>query len=83
MLSLEGLLSPDLSIFIVNNFSFAINHLNINRVTFYRTKCLGMMALKLLPTSFFCYNSEGKSTEFSIPKIKLSRTDRAFSVKIL
>ena len=50
--------SLKLPIFIVNNFYYVINRLNINRVTIYRAKCLGIGTLKVLPTIFFRYNSE-------------------------
>ena len=54
--------SLNLSIFIVNNFC-VINCLNINRVRIYGAKCLGIVALKALPTSFLYYHSEAKNTD--------------------
>ena len=52
-----------LSIFIVNNFYYAINCLNINHVTIYRRKCIDIVTLNVLPTSCFRHNVEEKSTK--------------------
>ena len=58
-----GLTFVNLSTFVLNNFYFAINCLNIKRVPIYRAKFLGIVTWKVLPTNCFCLNSEGKSTE--------------------
>ena len=38
--------------------------------------------LKVLPTSFFCYNSEKESIKFPIPKMKLNRINTSFHERI-
>ena len=69
------------SIFRVNNFCYVINwlifyyDLNINRFTIFRTKCLGIVTLRVLPTTCFRYNSEETSSKFPIPKMKLNRIE--------
>ena len=50
-ISLKTYMTCNLSIFIVNNFYCVMNCLNINRVRFYRTKCIDIVTLKVLPTS--------------------------------
>ena len=55
----------------------------MNRVTIYRTKCLGIVTLKVLPKSCSHYNSEKKSPKFSIPKLKLNRITASFPVQDL
>ena len=55
----------------------------MNRVTICRAKCLDIVILKVLPTSYFCYNSEEKSTKFPNPKMKLNKIDISFPVQIL
>ena len=60
--------SLNLSIFIVNNFYYVIICLNINRVTIYRAKCFSILALKVLPTTCFRYNSKEISSKFRIRK---------------
>ena len=58
-----------------------INCLNANRFTIYRTKCIDIVTLKVLPTS---YNSEErKSTKFTNPKMKQNKIDRSFLVQVL
>ena len=39
----------------------------------YRTKCIGIGTLKVLPTNCFRYNSKEKSTKFPNPKMKLNK----------
>ena len=63
------------SILKVNEFHFVINCLNINRVTIYRARCLGIMAFKISPTKYFHHNSERKNTNIPISKMKLRRFD--------
>ena len=72
-----------LSTFKVNNFYYVIDYLNINRFTIYRAKRLGIVILKALPTTYFCYNSEEISLKFPIPKMKLNRIDMSFPVQVL
>ena len=60
--------SLNLSIFIVNNLYYVIICLNINRVTIYRAKCFSILALKVLPTTCFRYNSKEISSKFPIRK---------------
>ena len=36
----------------------------------YRAKCLGIVTLRVLPTTCFPYNSEEISSKFPIPKMK-------------
>ena len=63
-------MSFNLSISIVKNFHNVINCLNINRVTIYRTICLGIVTSKVLMNSLYL---EENNTKFSIPKMKLNR----------
>ena len=65
----------NLSTFKVNNFYYVINYLNANRVTIYKAKCLGMVTLRVLPTTCFRYSSEEKSSKFPIPSVKLNWID--------
>ena len=67
----------------VDNFYYAINCLNINRVTIYRAKCLGIVTLKVLQTICFRCNSEEISSKLSIPNMKLNRIDMSFPVQAL
>ena len=48
-----------------------------------RAKCLGIVTLKVLPTSCSRYNSEEKSPKFPISKMKLSRINMSFPVQVL
>ena len=52
----------------------------MNHVTIYRSKCLGIVTLEVLPTSCFCHNSAEKSANLPIPKMKLQRIDTGFPV---
>ena len=67
----------------VDNFCYAINYLNKNRVTIYRAKCLGIVTLKVLQTTYFRCNSEEISSKFPIPNMKLNRIDMSFPVQAL
>ena len=58
-----------------NNFYYVINCLNINQVTICKAMCLGIVTLKVLPTTLFRYKSEEISSNFPIPKIKLNRVE--------
>ena len=73
-----GLAPLNLSILMANNFYCAINCLNMNRVIIYRAKYLVIVALKVLPTSYFRYNSEKKSIIFPVPKTELNRVNKSF-----
>ena len=57
--------------------------INCSNVTIYWAKCLVIVILKVLPTSFFRYKSEEKSTKLPIPRMKLSRTYPSFSVQVI
>ena len=72
-----------LSTFKINNFYYVINYLNINRVTIYRAKHLGIVVLKVLPTTYFHYNSEEISLKLPIFKMKLNRIDIRLPVQVL
>ena len=50
----------------------------MNRVTICRAKCLNIVTLKVLPTSYFRYNSEEKSTKSPNPKMKPNKIDLEF-----
>ena len=71
------------SVFIAYNFRYVINCLNINCVTIYTEKCLGIVTLKALLTTCFRYNSEKLSSKFLIPKMKLSRIEMRLLVEVL
>ena len=55
----------------------------MNRVTIYRAKRLGIVVLKVLPTTYFHYNSEEISLKFPIFKVKLNRIDISLPVQVL
>ena len=59
-----------------------MNCLNINRNTIYRAKCLGIVTLKVLPTSCSHYNSEEKTLKFPISKMKLNRINASSLVQV-
>ena len=42
-----------IDIFIRNNFDYVIDCININRGTIYTTKCIDIVTLNVLPTSYF------------------------------
>ena len=50
----------------------------MNRVTIYRAKCLGILTLKALPKSCFCYNSEEKNHKFLDPKNEAKQNYQKF-----
>ena len=70
-----GLTSLKSSIFIVNDFYYTINSLNINGVTTYRGRGLDTMTLNVFTTSSFYLYSEENSLKLLIPKMKLKRID--------
>ena len=72
MLNLDRIDISNSSIFIGKNFYYIISCLNINRITIYRAKCLGIVTLKVLPKTYFRYNSEEKGTKLPIRRIKLN-----------
>ena len=47
----------------------------------YRAKCLGIVTLPILSFTDKCFR--GKSSKFSIPKMKLNRIDMSFPVQVL
>ena len=53
----------------------------MNRVKIYGEKCLGRVTLKVLLTSCFLCNSEGKNAKLLTPKMKLNRTDTSFPLQ--
>ena len=53
-------MSFNLSISIVKNFHNVINCLNINRVTIYRTICLGIVTSKVLMNSLYLRGKQHK-----------------------
>ena len=44
---------------------------------------MSLVTLKVLPTTYFGYNSEEISSEFPIPKMKLNRIDMNFAMQVL
>lgn len=67
---------------IVNNFFYVINCWNINHVKIYKAKFLGIITLKGLPTDFFSYYSELKSTKFRFRRLSLTELIRASLCKL-
>ena len=53
-----------------------MNCLNINRIKICRVQCLGIVTVKVLSKSYFLFNTEGKTTQFLIPKMKLKKLMR-------
>ena len=51
-------------------------------VTIYRVKCLGILSLKVLPTTCFCYNLDQKCIKSTIPRMKLNRINTSFPAEI-
>ena len=49
----------------------------------YRAKYLGIVTLKVLPTTCFSYNSGEIRSKFLIPQIKLDRIAMSFPVQVL
>ena len=60
-----------------------MNCLNMHQVRICRVKYLGMVTLKVLPTSCSRYNSQEKSKKFPNPKMKLNKIDTRFPVQVL
>ena len=83
MLNLDWIDILNLSILIVSSIYYVITCRNINRVTIYGAKYLGMATLKVLPTTCFRYNSEEISLRFPIPMMKLKKIDMSFTVQVL
>ena len=67
----------------INNFYCVINCSNMSRVKIFRAKCLGIVTLKVLPTSCSRYNSENKSSKFLFQKVKLNRINTSVPVQVL
>ena len=83
MLNIDKISSFNVSIFIIKNIYYVISYLDINCLTIYRVKYLGIVALKVLQTSCFRYNSEEKSAKFPVLEMKQKRTDVSFPVQVL
>ena len=64
-------LSLYLFFYFLNQFYYVKICLNINRVTIYKAKCLGIVTLKVFTTTCFSYNLVETSTKFSILKMKI------------
>ena len=72
---LDRIKSPNSSIFIVTIFYYAINYLNINRVTIYRTKCIDIVIYRQVAS---VTTQSKKAQNFPNPKMKLNKTDTSF-----